>query len=94
MDALAALIKRAEAAVAVASDLAALDEVRVEFLGKKGELTALLKALGALPAADRPLAGQAINQAKESLQAAIDLRRAAFEQAALEAALASERIDS
>lgn len=93
MDALAALMERATAAVAAATDLAALDDVRVQFLGKKGELTALLKGLGSVPAGDRPAAGQAINRAKEALQAAVDVRRDAYERAALEAALAAERID-
>lgn len=93
MDSLPPLMKRALAAVAVAPDVASLEEVRVAFLGKKGELTALLKGLGALPAADRPAAGQAINVAKDHLQASIDARRADFEQRALNAALASERID-
>jgi phenylalanyl-tRNA synthetase alpha chain len=93
MDALAALMERATAAVAAATDLAALDDVRVQFLGKKGELTALLKGLGSVPAGERPAAGQAINRAKEALQAAVDVRRDAYERAALEAALAAERID-
>ena len=62
MDALEGLLSQARAAVAGAGDLAGLDDVRVRFLGKKGEITALLKNLGNLPADQRPAAGQAINR--------------------------------
>ncbi len=55
--------------VAASADLAALDEARVRWLGKKGTLTEQLKALGGLPAAERPAAGQRINEAKERVQA-------------------------
>ncbi len=70
-----------------------LDQVRVRYLGKSGELTVLLKQLGTLPAAERPAAGQEINQAKVAVQAAIEARRIALEQASLAARLASEQID-
>jgi phenylalanyl-tRNA synthetase alpha chain len=93
MDALDGLVKRAQAEAEGARDLAALDEVRVRFLGKKGEITAQLKGLGALPAADRPAAGERINRAKDLVQAAVESRRAVLEQAGLAAALASERVD-
>ena len=93
MDALEGLMSRARAAVAGAVDLAALDEVRVRFLGKKGELTALLKNLGTLPAAERPAAGQAINVARDAVIAALDQRRALLEQQQLAATLAAERVD-
>ncbi|MEX2480099.1 MAG: phenylalanine--tRNA ligase subunit alpha [Gammaproteobacteria bacterium] len=87
------LVSEAESAVTAATDLAALDDVRVRFLGKKGRLTELLKGLGALPAAERPAAGQAINAAKERLAAAIETRRAALQEARLQQALAEERVD-
>lgn len=93
MDALEGLMSRARAAVAGAADLAALDEVRVRFLGKKGELTALLKNLGTLPAAERPAAGQAINVARDAVTAALDQRRSLLEQQQLAASLAAERVD-
>jgi phenylalanyl-tRNA synthetase alpha chain len=93
MDALDGLVKRAQAEAEGARDLAALDEVRVRFLGKKGEITAQLKGLGALPAADRPAAGERINRAKDLVHAAVESRRAVLEQAGLAAALASERVD-
>jgi phenylalanyl-tRNA synthetase alpha chain len=90
---LTALTQEALAAVAACADLAALDEARVHWLGKKGVLTEQLKALGALPAAVRPAAGARINEAKEQLQAAIEARRATLERADIERRLASGRID-
>lgn len=81
------------AAVATASSLAALDDVRVRFLGKSGLLTAQLKALGALPKDERPAAGQRINESKRAVQEALDARRAALEQERLAAQLRDERID-
>ena len=88
-----AIVSEAEQAAAGAANLAALDEVRVRFLGKKGRLTEQLKRLGKLPPAERPAAGQAINAAKERVAAAIEARRAALEDAALAEALADERVD-
>ncbi|MBT4163009.1 MAG: phenylalanine--tRNA ligase subunit alpha [Gammaproteobacteria bacterium] len=80
-------------AVAAAADTAALDEVRVRYLGKKGELTGLLKGLGKLPAEDRPAAGAEINKAKEALQEAIADRKTDLEAAAISSQLESESID-
>jgi phenylalanyl-tRNA synthetase alpha chain len=90
---LTSLSQRALDEVAACGDLAALDEVRVRWLGKKGAFTEQLKALGALPAAERPAAGQRINDAKERLQAAIEARRARLENAEVESKLAAGRID-
>ena len=58
MQALSELIDQAASAIDAATDVAALDAVRVSYLGKKGELTARLKALGQLPPEDRAAAGQ------------------------------------
>ena len=93
MDALTEVIARAGREVEQAADLAQLDAVRVRYLGKKGLLTDHLKALGALPAEERRVAGQAINEAKDRLQGALDGRRAVLETEALQARLAAERID-
>jgi phenylalanyl-tRNA synthetase alpha chain len=90
---LSSLLQQALEEVAQCGDLPALDEVRVRWLGKKGAFTDQLKALGALPAAERPAAGQRINEAKERLQAAIEGRRASLENAAVEQQLAAGRID-
>ena len=87
------LIGRARAEVAEADDLDGLDRVRVAYLGKKGELTGLLKQLGSLPADERPAAGQAINHAKGQVQEAIHARRDALEQVRLERELSRGAID-
>ncbi len=79
--------------VAASNTLAALDEVRVRWLGKKGLLTEQLKSLGALPAAERPAAGARINEAKQQVESAIDAAREALSRAAVEAELAAGRID-
>jgi len=88
-----ALIAQALPEIERASDLAALDDVRVRWLGKKGTLTEQLKTLGGLPASERPAAGQRINAAKAEVQSALDAQRAALERAAIEAELEAGRID-
>lgn len=93
MDELTKIIEDALAAVASAPDLAGLDQIRVDYLGRKGTVTQRLKQLGQLPAAERPAAGQAINQAKQQLQQAIAERKAELERLKLEASLQSEKID-
>jgi len=87
------LVAAAERDIAAAADLSALDAVRVAYLGKKGALTARLKALGDVPAEERPAAGQAINRAKQAVTASLDARRAALEQAALEEKLRKDAVD-
>jgi len=87
------LTQQGTAEVRAAADLRALDEVRVRYLGKTGLFTEQLKGLGKLPGDQRPAAGQAINQAKQALQAAIEAHRTALETAALAERLAGERID-
>ncbi|MDP9014418.1 MAG: phenylalanine--tRNA ligase subunit alpha [Pseudomonadota bacterium] len=88
-----ALVERALADVNASPDLSSLDDVRVRLLGKKGLLTEQLKGLGALPATERPAAGQKINEAKAAIQAALEARRARLEAAALQAELAEGTID-
>ncbi len=90
---LSTLVGQAEQAIAGAASLADLDQVRVRFLGKKGELTGLLKQLGKLPAEERPKAGGAINEAKQRVAAQIDARRSELEAAELAAKLESDRVD-
>jgi phenylalanyl-tRNA synthetase alpha chain len=87
------LLSQAQTDVAAAGDLRALDDVRVRYLGKSGEFTARLKQLGKLPADERKSAGQAINRAKQSLQSALEARKAELEAAELARRLASEKID-
>ena len=93
MPELSELESAALAAVAAAADAAVLDDVRVQYLGKKGLLTQQLKQLGGLPPENRPAAGQAINRIKQQVQQAIDARREQLQSAALDAQLAEEAID-
>ena len=93
MEALATLEQQARQAIAAATDLKILDDIRVQYMGKKGLLTEQLKQLGKLPADERPQAGQAINVAKKQVQAAIEARKTELQSAALAEQLASERID-
>jgi len=90
---LTALLEQALAEIEASVELAALDEVRVRFLGKKGALTEQLKSLGALSASERPAAGQRINAAKERLVAALEARQAALARAEIEAKLEAGRVD-
>jgi phenylalanyl-tRNA synthetase alpha chain len=90
---LQALTAKAQADIEAADSLDALDQIRVAYLGKKGELTSLLKTLGSLPADKRKAAGQDINKAKQEVQQAIEARKTSLQTAALQAKLASERID-
>jgi phenylalanyl-tRNA synthetase alpha chain len=92
-DPLSALIGQALADIDTSASLAALDEVRVRLLGKKGLLTEQLKGLSKLAAAERPAAGQRINDAKAAVQAALEMHRIRLEQAALERDLAKGAID-
>ncbi len=82
-----------DAAVAAASTQESVEAVRVRFLGKKGELTAVLRGLGAVPAEDRPAAGQAINALKGLLEARLEAAAEAAAAAARREALGRERLD-
>jgi len=90
---LQALTAKAQSDIEAADNLDALDQIRVSYLGKKGELTSLLKTLGTLPAEERKSAGQDINRAKQDVQQALEARKLSLQAAALQAKLASERID-
>ena len=79
--------------VAACGDLAALEDARVRWLGKKGTLTAQLKSLGDVDAAARPAAGARINDAKERVRAALDARREELRRADIERRLSAGRID-
>lgn len=93
MENLQALTDEALELVENASELSVLDHVRVEYLGKKGQITALLKTLGKLSNEERPAAGAKINEAKQQVQQAIQLKKETLEQQAIDAQLSSEKID-
>lgn len=90
---LEAIIKEAEISITASDNVPALDEVRVAFLGKKGQLTGLLKGLGQLPAEERPAFGQKINQAKLAIQAKINARSEFLKEQELAQKLSKESID-
>ena len=88
------LIKQnALAALEAAQTPAALDEQRVKWLGKKGELTAVLKMMGKLSAEERPIMGQLANTVRAEIEAKLEERKTAINAAVLEAKLAAEAID-
>ena len=80
-------------AMHAAQDTAALDAVRVRVLGKKGELTAVLKQMGKLSAEERPVMGQLANTVRAELEAELETRKTELEANALEARLAAEAVD-
>lgn len=87
------IISKAQDAVASVSELASLDEIRVQYLGKKGELTSMMKQLGSLSPEEKPKAGQMINEAKQAVQKLLSEKKASIEAAILAEQLASESID-
>ena len=74
-------------------DLRSLDDIRVAYLGKKGQITAQLKLLGQLPGDQRKVQGQQINQVKQQIQQALEQRREQLASAELNARLAAEKVD-
>ena len=87
------LTSDALAAISAAPDLATLDQVRVQFTGKKSQLTELSKNLGKLDAEERKSQGAALHQVREAINGALTTKQAALQQAELNAKLASETID-
>ncbi|MGM9549799.1 MAG: phenylalanine--tRNA ligase subunit alpha [Faecousia sp.] len=81
------------AALDAASTPAALEELRVKLLGKKGELTAVLKQMGKLSAEERPVMGQLANSVRASIEEKLESRKADIHAAVLEARLAAEAVD-
>ncbi len=90
---LAAIRAQALAAFAAAEDSAQLDALRVQYLGKKGELTAVLKMMGKLSPEERPVMGQLANEVRATLEQALEERGKALEAAALEKRLEAEALD-
>src|SRR6202020_1872672 len=92
-DDLLALKTGTDAALAAALDLRAWDAVRIAVLGRNGSLTGMLRDLGKTPPEQRKERGAALNHLKDVLTSAIESRKIALEDAALDARLLSERID-
>lgn len=93
MQDLQTIIDQAKALISKAEDLFTLDQLRVQFLGKKGQLTQYLKSLGQLPAEERPKVGQAVNDAKNIVQEVIAERSEVLKLEQLTDKLKAESID-
>jgi phenylalanyl-tRNA synthetase alpha chain len=87
------ILAAVEQSVAASNDMQALEDVRVEYMGKKGKITELLKSLGQMDHEQRKELGQAINKAKGTVQQLINERREQLQSEALNAKLAAETID-
>ena len=90
---LAKILAEALSAFEGVKDAAALDELRVKYLGKKGELTAVLKQMGRLSAEERPAMGQLANEVRAALESALETAARKMEAAALELKLKAETVD-
>ncbi len=90
---LLALLEEGEKAILTADTLARLEELRVSYLGKKGQLGALLRSMGLLSAEERPKIGAIANTVKEALQAFLDRQHAALSSAEIMLQLEAETID-
>ena len=90
---LANIRSQALAAIEGAADPAALDALRVQYLGKKGELTNVLKSMGSLSAEERPAMGQLANEVRAALEGAIEAAARKLEKQALEQKLRDEALD-
>ena len=93
MEPLESIVTTALAEFAACGDAPALEDAKAKYLGKTGWLTELLKSLGKLPADERPAAGARINEAKATLEAALDRRRDELAAAKLERQLAADALD-
>lgn len=93
MESLKTILEDALNQIGLSEDLRSLDDIRVQFLGKKGQVTALLKGLGQMSPEERKTAGAEINQIKQSIQQAVQNKKNQLEQAALNEKLNSEKID-
>tara|TARA_R110000868_G_scaffold84822_6_gene238995 strand:- start:69714 stop:70697 length:984 start_codon:yes stop_codon:yes gene_type:complete len=87
------IIQQAKSDIACVTDLNQLQQIRAQYLGKKGKVTDLMKSLGDVSAEEKPKLGQAINQAKQQIQQFSDEKIQSLKQAELNAALANETID-
>jgi phenylalanyl-tRNA synthetase alpha chain len=87
------IIAKATEAVESVSELTALDDIRVQYLGKKGELTLMMRLLGKLSPEEKPKAGQLINEAKQTVQTLLNSKKETLERIVLENKLAQEMVD-
>ena len=94
LDRIASLRKEAEAAIAAAANPETLEELRIRHLGRKSELTTILRGIGSLPAEERGPVGSSANAAHQAIEGELERRRSALEGADLDRRLAEDRIDA
>src|SRR5436305_6144748 len=87
------LREEAESAVRAARSTAELEDLRVRFLGRRSELTGVLRSIGELPADERGPVGQAANSVRQAIEALLDERGRNLQSAELDERLVSDRID-
>lgn len=87
------ILESAKASIGSAASLEELDAIRVKVLGKKGDLTAVLKTMGKLSPEERPVVGQVANSVREKVTETLEEKKAALKAAAVEAKLMAETID-
>ncbi len=90
---LAKIMEDAMAQIEESGQLDKLNDIRVSFLGKKGELTSVLKSMKDVAPEDRPKVGQMVNEARQKIESRLEEKKAAFEQKVLEEKIKSETID-
>ena len=90
---LQALKEQALAELETVASVDALKDLRVKYLGKKGQMTDILRGMGSLPAEERPKVGQMVNEVKKVLEEAIAAKTEVLEAEALKQRLASEKVD-
>jgi len=88
-----ALVNQATQQIEQTNELSQLEQIRVDFLGKKGSITSLMKQLGSISKEERPKVGQIINQAKQAVQGLINQQKEQLQNKLLEEQLLSEKID-
>ena len=92
-DKLKKIMDNALAQIEESEQLDKLNDIKVSFLGKKGELTSLLKSMKDIAPEDRPKAGQMVNEARTKINEKLEAKKKEFEQALLEEKLEREKID-
>jgi phenylalanyl-tRNA synthetase alpha chain len=85
--------QEAQAAIASADSLEAIEQLRVKYMGKKGPIPQVLGGMGKLDPADRPTIGASANAVKDTIQAALDAKKTSFQAAAIQAQLDAETLD-
>ncbi|MGL5391125.1 MAG: phenylalanine--tRNA ligase subunit alpha [Shewanella sp.] len=93
MQQLTEIVEQALVIIDQASDLKALDDIRVDYLGKKGKITDMMKLMGSLSPAEKPAFGQAVNDAKQAISQKLSERIDGLKRLELEAKLIAEKID-